>query len=572
VAARSADAETLPGERLWLGIVLAVALLFRLLRFERVAVLFNDGPVFLALAERFRAGDVAGALAHPFHPLYPAAIAAAHALLGPLGVSLERSAAIVSALAGTAAVLALWTFARSAFGPRAALVAAALLAVHAGAVETSGDVQSEALYLALFLAALAALWHALDRGRLGAALAAGAFSGLAYLTRPEGLGVAALGAGLAGFGLVTGRWPGRRRVAVAAAAAVAAALVAAPYVGWLSAEEGTLALTRKKSVSWVVGVPGAQGEPGGLATGQPGLEAPRVRQTAEALAAEIARRSAADAAGVTNRATTAPRANDPVFDSLVAPPWTARGAGSALADLLGTARRAFRLEMLLLVAAGVLAARAAGGWRPGPRGGFVAAVVGLYGSLLFGLAMNVGYVSSRHLLPPLAPLLGYAGLGVVAAGERAARGLAPERAAVRRRAVVATLVGAVALLCVGKSLWRMDQRGEVAERIAAEWLRTSQGSGRVVAARKRRVAYYAGAPFVQLRPKRPEGFLRYFADHDVRFVVVNEHDLPEYVGLAPLIGPVLEEVRRVEAEGETALVLGFRPTPAVAAERRERDQ
>ena len=35
-----------------------------------------------------------------------------------------------------------------------------LLAFHAGAVDTGGDVQSEALYLALFLAAVAALWRA----------------------------------------------------------------------------------------------------------------------------------------------------------------------------------------------------------------------------------------------------------------------------------------------------------------------------------------------------------------------------------------------------------------------------
>jgi 4-amino-4-deoxy-L-arabinose transferase-like glycosyltransferase len=70
-------------------------------------------------------------------------------------------------------VLALFAFARRAFGPRVALVAAALLAFHAGAVETSGDVQSEGLYVALFLAAVAALWRALDEGRLDSALAAG---------------------------------------------------------------------------------------------------------------------------------------------------------------------------------------------------------------------------------------------------------------------------------------------------------------------------------------------------------------------------------------------------------------
>lgn len=555
-----------PHERLLLGAVIAVALGARLLRFERVAVLFNDGPVFLAIAERFAAGDLAGALAHPFHPLYPAAVALTHAFFGPLGLSLERAGAVVSAVAGTGAVLALFAFARRAFGPRVALVAAALLAFHAGAVETSGDVQSEGLYLALFLAAVAALWRTLDEGRLASAAAAGAFSGLAYLTRPEGLGVVAVGAGLAAFGLVSGRWPGRRRVRTAALALATAALVAAPYVAWLSAQEGTLALTRKKSVSWVVGVPGAQGEPGGLATGQAGLEAPKIEPSAAAEAASAARRAAADAIGATRREATAAPADDPRFDSLVAPPWTARGAGAALADLLGTARRAVRLEMLLLLAAGLAAARvAAAGAGPGPRAGFLGALLGLYAALLFGLAMNVGYVSSRHVLPPVVPLLAYAGLGVLALADRAARGLAPARAAARRRAVAGAILGIVAALGLGKALWRLDQRGEVAERRAAEWVRESAGAGTVVAARKRRVAYYAGAPFVQLRPKRPEGFLRYFDDHGVRFVVVNESDVPEYVGLAPLVGAALHEVRRVEAEGETAVVYAYGAPPAAAA-------
>jgi hypothetical protein len=74
---------------------------------------------------------------------------------------------------------------------------------------------------------------------------------------------------------------------------------------------------------------------------------------------------------------------------------------------------------------------------------------------------------------------------------------------------------------------------------------------------RQRVAYYAGAPFVPLRPKRPEGFLSYFDDHGVSFVIVNAHDVAEYVGLEPLVGVALREVQRVEAEGETAIVWAY---------------
>ena len=200
----------LPRERLAVALCALAAFALRLARWGRTEVLFNDGPVFLALAERSAAGQLETLLQHPFHPLYPLAVAALHALGAPLGLGFERAGALVSALAGGAAVLALHGFVRRAFGPREGLVAAFLLAFHAGAVETGGDVQSESLYLALFLASAAALWQTLCDGRLRAAFAAGACSGLAYLTRPEGLGVALVGLGLLALYTVRGRFAAKR--------------------------------------------------------------------------------------------------------------------------------------------------------------------------------------------------------------------------------------------------------------------------------------------------------------------------------------------------------------------------
>ena len=134
-------------------------------------MLFNDGPVFLALAERTAAGQLETLLQHPFHPLYPLADRGAPRAPGaPSGSGFETAGrAGLGRSPGARAVLALYGFVRRAFGPREALVAAWLLTLHAGAVDTGGDVQSEALYLALFLAAVAALWRALDEGRIRSA-------------------------------------------------------------------------------------------------------------------------------------------------------------------------------------------------------------------------------------------------------------------------------------------------------------------------------------------------------------------------------------------------------------------
>ena len=253
-----------------------------------------------------------------------------------------------------------------------------------------------------------------------------------------------------------------------------------------------------------------------------------------------------------------PAGPDP-YESLVPPKWTPRGAPAAFSDLLDDATGALRPEMLALVLAGVFALRG----RPGRRAGFVAALVGAYGALLFSLAMNVGYVSERHAMPPLLLLLGYGAAGALWLGTRLGRVGAPAgRLAGERRARAATalLVAGVAAICLGKTL-RREGVEDVAERRAAEWVR-EHAPGSVVAARKRRVAYYAGAPFLPLRPKTAAGFAYYFDDHGVRFVVVNRDNIEEYVGLDDLVGVRLEEVARVEAEGRVALVYAWHPGPA----------
>ena len=83
---------------------------------------------------------------------------------------------------------------------------AALLVVHSRAVEFSSDVQSDGLYVGLFAAATWLAWRAIGSRRASLAAGAGVAAGLAYLTRPEGLGVALVLAAWAGGAWLSGRW------------------------------------------------------------------------------------------------------------------------------------------------------------------------------------------------------------------------------------------------------------------------------------------------------------------------------------------------------------------------------
>ena len=115
-----------------------------------------------------------------------------------------------SILAGGGSVLALYAFLHASFDRRTATVGALLLCILPYSVRFSSDVQSDGLYLALILLATAALWRALSDGSARWALLAGVGSGLAYLARPEGRGVAVAGALIGGARFRRRRWRARR--------------------------------------------------------------------------------------------------------------------------------------------------------------------------------------------------------------------------------------------------------------------------------------------------------------------------------------------------------------------------
>jgi hypothetical protein len=242
------------------------------------------------------------------------------------------------------------------------------------------------------------------------------------------------------------------------------------------------------------------------------------------------------------RAEAARQGETPTFLSRLA---------TASYDLLRTSWRTLRYEVLLLFILGVIGLRGP----PGLRAGFVGSVIAFHALMLFGLALNVGYVSSRHVLPPLALLLGYAACGIPV--------LANGLGSLLRRPVSRSAAALLALALVGgvgvaKNL-RPEGRDELAERRAAEWLRGNADTPGPVATRKRRVAYYAELPFVQLRDKPLQRFVHYLDTHDVSYVVVNADDASDYEGLEPLIGSWLKQIHEVRAEGETAWVFRYSP-------------
>ncbi|MBW2312902.1 MAG: glycosyltransferase family 39 protein [Deltaproteobacteria bacterium] len=485
----------------------ALAVAVRVVVWLRAGAMMNDGPTFIGIARKFAEGAWQEAFAHAYHPLYPLLMAGVH----PWVSDWEKAGVVVSIASSVLAVVFLYDFLRRAFGGWVPVVGCLLLAVHPYAVPFSADVQSEGLYMAWFLGAVALGWRTLESPRLAPAVGAGVLSGLAYLTRPEGLGVAlAVAVVLASLGLRRKRTPSSVARSVGAVG-LGAVLLAAPYAATLGGDGGEVRLTRKKSAVVIATLDSRNLDkaPLGPRSGKRGLRG----------------------VGVPTRV------------------W------HSVSEVAGVARHSFRLDHWLIAGLGAVAV----GGPAGLRAGFVAALAGLYLVVLVGLQATSGYVSMRHALPPLLPLLGYVALGVPSLGRVA---LFLPRVLARRGPAsprVALLVGLVILVGASAAMATRPQRQDrAAPRAAAEWLATHGGAKRI-AATKERDAYYAQANFSRLpRPVGRDGvdWIERLRGRHVRYAIIDERTARDYPELGgAVLDPRLRVLHTAEAYGHKASVV-----------------
>ena len=235
-------------------------------RFDPVAF---DSAVYFEMADLIRAGRWSEALAYDFPPLYPVLLAAAQWL----PVSSENAGLMITLVFDLLVLFLIVGIARTATGEGAAWGAAFLWAIHPLAIRLGVQALTDAPTAFFVALALWAGLRALDEGRLVWAVGAGVCSGLAYLLRPEGMEPALA---LAAFYSLHGRRsahidedtpkspssikaassPHRKKVLSHAVWAVAPlagwAVIASPYIMHISAETGSITLSKKKSTSSLV--------------------------------------------------------------------------------------------------------------------------------------------------------------------------------------------------------------------------------------------------------------------------------------------------------------------------------
>lgn len=150
----------------------------------------RDGVTYLWMAVQFAHGHVQAFLSTVFHPLYPALVAPLLACFPSLDPVVAGQ--LVSAGCGTLALLPLSALVVSRYGPRTGSLVATLYAFGTWYSRHPAECMSEGPY---YLVTATWAWALLAcRSRAAGAALAGAMGACAWLARPEGAVLVALGA------------------------------------------------------------------------------------------------------------------------------------------------------------------------------------------------------------------------------------------------------------------------------------------------------------------------------------------------------------------------------------------
>jgi 4-amino-4-deoxy-L-arabinose transferase-like glycosyltransferase len=227
--------------------VLCLAAAIRVYLIATTVTVSRDSITFITYAKGLASDPVGEMRRQDQHPLYPAAILLVHTLAGRWLISdpvhgWQWSAQVAALLGGLVMVAGAYALGRTMWNPRVGLIAALFTGVLPDLCKVSADALSDGLHLGLYVCGLATIIRAQQMSRLRWLAAAAVFSGLAFLTRPEGGTIL-----FVGLVVVVGSrkwigWTWRQRVGGSGVMLVCFAVVAGPYMFTVGR------LVRKKSL------------------------------------------------------------------------------------------------------------------------------------------------------------------------------------------------------------------------------------------------------------------------------------------------------------------------------------
>jgi 4-amino-4-deoxy-L-arabinose transferase-like glycosyltransferase len=217
-------------------------------------VIDSEGLEYVRLAQNLRSGHgyvgiFNNGLQLNFPPLLPVLIAAVSFVLP----SAELSARVINVLLGSILVVPMFKLAERIYSRQVAAIVGLLVVVHPLLVARSVLCSSETSYLTFIMCGVYWVARWLEEKTVATSILSGLCFGLAYLTRPEALlFVAVLAAGGIAAELFV---QNRRRVLIGVLTLVVVfAIMASPYVAFLSVNSGKFRVEGKGSLAYAWGM------------------------------------------------------------------------------------------------------------------------------------------------------------------------------------------------------------------------------------------------------------------------------------------------------------------------------
>lgn len=235
----------------YIWILLIISLSVRIYLSFFTHIIENDSVAFMQNAKFFADGNFQSGLRHDYHPLYSFITAVLYKVIP----NMELSGTIVSVFFGTLTVIIFYLIGKSIFDQKISFVSSIILAFHPYAVRFSADIISESTYFFLFISALGLGFFAITKKKFSLFALTGICAALAYLARPEGIGILFIVAGwclLNDFAKIKVVW--KEKVISILVLIVSFLVFSLPYLVFIKKETGEWHLTKKKSLSQMIGV------------------------------------------------------------------------------------------------------------------------------------------------------------------------------------------------------------------------------------------------------------------------------------------------------------------------------
>jgi len=502
-------------DALWMALLLAAALVARILFARTNPVIEVDGVIYATLARNMMEGKgylgLFGSTDLIFPPLFPYLIAGVMLIAD----NAESAARWVSTAAGTLLVLPVFWLARRIYGRWEAWVASILAAFYPLMLAASTAAFSEMIFTFFIFSAVAAAWFGGEDGRAKLWVASGFLFGLGHLVKPQAIHLMAVVIVMALVLLPKVRTSAARTCVFLLSMLIPVILVMSPYVAFLYRHTGKVILDGKTSINYHISRRVGSGM--------------SFREAAYGLDKD------GNPAGIL-----------PDYSRLVGR-YGFRDMVSTLPELLRNAARNIRpfvKKSVLIVFSPLVVALVAIGWTAEPWNTFrlryelflawaVAALVGM----ILALAVMERY------FPPVAPfVLIWTARGIRSVVEwfsRTARNLGIPWGGALTRAfswiLVAVTIGSGAGLFMATTVYSESKVREA--RLGGEWLLSHTSPPRRIMAGHSPIAYYAKGEYF-LTPCAPaESLLKYARRYGVEYLVIDQRYLDDRPQIASWIDP-----------------------------------